>query len=827
VDPSSNPPRRCWRRWVWLAAGSLLALLAGGSAWLYVQLYGSLAQLEGTATLAGVSAPVVVERDALGIPTIRGETRLDVARATGFVHAQERFFQMDLLRRTAAGELAELFGAAALEMDRGHRLHRFRHRARQAVTTASTQDQALIAAYAAGVNAGLAALSAPPFEYLLLRTAPKPWQPEDTPLVVYAMYVDLQGQQGLRESARGVLHERLPPELAAFLDPPGTEWDAPLQGEQFAAPAPPSPEAFDLRLQPVPGAVSTDAAIRQSPAFALYPAVPAGESEAASGSNNWAVAGRLTGHGGALLANDMHLALRVPNIWYRATVIYPDANGRERRVDGVTLPGAPAIVAGSNGYFAWGYTNSEGDWADLVVLEPGADEAHYRTPDGSRPFVRVRETLAVRDGPPQMLEILETVWGPVVDRDHQGRQRALRWVAHDPRAVNLGLLALEWTDTLEAALEIANRVGAPAQNILLASANGQIAWTLTGPIPRRFGHEGRLPSSWADGQRGWSGWLEPDQYPRIIDPPSGRLWTANGRVVAGQWLALLGDGGYALGARAQQIRGGLMDRDQFDEASLLALQLDDRAWFLERWRELLLATLTPDVVGADPGRTEMRRWVADWGGRAAVDSVGYRLVRTFRLKVWERAFAPLTAACRQADPSFDYALFRQNEGPLWRLVSQRPAHLLDPHYPDWSALLRDAADAARIELIADGRPLATQTWGDHNQVRIQHPFSRVLSWLSAWLDLPTQPLPGDLHMPRVQTPGSGASQRLVVAPGREASGVLHMPGGQSGHPLSPFYHAGHPAWAEGEPLPLVPGRSAHRLQLQPASYGSPPVGEGN
>ena len=164
MDPSSNPPRRCWRRWVWLAAGSLLALLAGGSAWLYVQLHGSLAQLEGTATLAGVSAPVVVERDALGIPTIRGEARLDVARATGFVHAQERFFQMDLLRRTAAGELAELFGAVALEMDRGHRLHRFRHRARQAVTTASTQDQALIAAYAAGVNAGLAALSAPPFE---------------------------------------------------------------------------------------------------------------------------------------------------------------------------------------------------------------------------------------------------------------------------------------------------------------------------------------------------------------------------------------------------------------------------------------------------------------------------------------------------------------------------------------------------------------------------------------------------------------------------------------------------------------------------------------
>ncbi|HRD49383.1 MAG TPA: penicillin acylase family protein [Candidatus Contendobacter sp.] len=824
---SGNPRYRGGRRWAWRAGGGLLALLIGVGVWLQVQLRGSLAQLEGVAPLAGLSAPVVVERDALGIPTIHGATRLDVARATGFVHAQERFFQMDLLRRTAAGELAELFGAIALDLDRANRLHRFRHRARQALTTAPTQDQALIAAYAAGVNAGLAALSAPPFEYLLLRTAPEPWRPEDTPLVVYAMYVDLQGQQWLRESARGVLHDRLPPALAAFLDPPGTEWDAPLQGESFTAPAPPGPDAFDLRRQPIPNTVSADAATRQSPAFALYAPVPAGESETASGSNNWAVAGGLTEHGGAVLANDMHLALRMPNIWYRASLRYSDAEGRERRIDGVTLPGAPAIVAGSNGRIAWGYTNSEGDWADLVVLESGADDASYQTPDGSRSLTRIQEMIAVKDGPPQTLEILETIWGPVVDRDHRGRQRALRWVAHDPRAVNLGLLALEWTDMLETALEIANRVGAPSQNMLLVSADGPIAWTLTGPIPHRFGHDGRLPSSWADGRRGWSGWLEPDQYPRIIDPPGGRLWTANGRVVHGEWLALLGDGGYALGARAKQIRDGLADRDRFDEADLLALQLDDRALFLERWRELLLATLTPEAVRTDPGRAEMRRFVAGWGGRAAVDSVGYRLVRTFRLKVWERAFAPLTTACRQADPRFDYALFRQNEGPLWQLVSQRPAHLLDPRYPDWPTLLRDAADAARMELTAAGRPLAAQTWGDYNQVWIQHPFSRVLPWLSAWLDLPMQSLPGDLHMPRVQTPGNGASQRLVVAPGREASGILHMPGGQSGHPLSPFYRAGHTAWAAGEPSPLAPGRILHRLQLQPAPRSGPPAGAEN
>lgn len=796
------------RRWAWLTSGGLLALLIGAGGWLYVLVRGSLAQLDGAALLAGLSAPVIVERDALGIPTIRGESRLDAARATGFVHAQERFFQMDLLRRTAAGELAALLGPAVLHLDRANRIHRFRHRARHALTAIPSEDRALIAAYTAGANAGLAALSAPPFEYLLLRAAPEPWQPEDTPLVVYAMVLDLQDQQWPRESARGVLHDTLPPEFAAFLDPPGTEWDAPLRGEPFPAPSPPGPKVFDLRHPHSPRPLAREGSGARAESSTQF-------AEPLTGSNNWAVAGWLTAHGGALLANDMHLALRLPNIWYRAALIYPGGPGSENRIDGVTLPGTPAIVSGSNGRIAWGYTNSEGDWTDLVELESVTGGEGYQTPDGPRTFTHIQETLTVKDGPAETLDILETVWGPVVDRDHQGRQRALRWVAHDARAVNLGLLALERTNTLEAALDIVNRVGAPAQNVLLASVDGRIAWTLSGPIPRRFGHDGRRPSSWADGRHGWSGWLEPAEYPRIIDPPSGRLWTANGRVVDGKWLSVVGDGGYALGARARQVRDGLLERDRFDERDFLALQLDDRARFLERWRKLLLAVLTPDAVHADARRDELRRSVADWGGRAAVNSVGYRAVRTFRLKVWDRAFMPLTAACRRADPRFDYSLFRQTEGPLWQLISQRPSHLLDPRYPDWLALLLDAADATLTELAADGRPLAAHTWGDYNQVRIQHPFSRFLPWLSDWLDLPAQPLPGDLYMPRIQTPGSGASERLVVAPGREADGILHLPGGQSGHPLSPFYQAGHAAWAAGEPLPLLPGSAMHRLRLEP------------
>lgn len=800
-----------WQHPIWWIGGGLVALVIGAVIVLLILLRGSLPRLEGTLMLPGLDASVTIERDALGVPTIRGNDRRDVARATGFLHAQERFFQMDLLRRSAAGELAEWFGPMALEVDRAHRLHRFRQRARQTLATLPSEEQALIAAYADGVNAGLADLSQSPFEYLLLRVKPKSWQPEDTLLTVYAMYLDLQREQWQRESARGLLHDLLPPSLAAFLDPVGGEWDTPLQGKPFDVLPPPGPEVFSTEYAP---ALSSPLAFNFAPlTLRASPAVSA--TDAPLGSNNWVVAGNLTEHGGALLANDMHLPLRLPNIWYRATLVYPDAEGHEWRISGITLPGAPAIVVGSNGRLAWGYTNSEGDWADLVLLEPGDDNDHYQTPDGSQPFQHIEETLAVRNAPDETLEILETIWGPVLDRDHRHRQRALRWVAHDPRAVNLRLMALEQTETLDMALDIAHQAGIPAQNLLLAGADGRIAWTLAGPFPRRVGHDGRLPSSWANGQRGWSGWLDPSEYPRVVDPPDGRLWTANNRVVDKDELKLLGDGGYALGARARQIRDALRAGERFSEAEFLALQLDDRARFLERWRKLLLATLTPKQLRADPRRRELRKFVMDWGGRASVDSVGYRAVRTFRLEVRQRAFAPLIALCLQADPFFDYGAFRQHEEPLWQLVSRQPRYLLDRRYPDWSALLLAAADATLAALTADDRPLAAHTWGDQNQAHIQHPFSRVLPGLSGWLDLPAQPLPGDLYMPRVQTPTNGASERLVVAPGREASGILHTPGGQSGHPLSPYYRAGHDAWVTGLPTPLEPGPTRRRLILKP------------
>ncbi len=782
--------------------------------WAYLQLRASTPVLEGMVALPGLTAPVVVERDELGVPAIRARARIDVARVTGFLHAQERFFQMDLLRRSAAGELAALFGAAALPADRAARVHRFRARSRRALAALGDEDRALIEAYTEGVGAGLEALAAPPFEYLLLGAVPEPWRPEDTGLTTLAMYMVLQDSAGVRESALGVMHDMLPGPLFEFLAAPTTLWDAPIVGGPLPAPPIPGPEVLDLRSRSRPGRASigrSDSA-RSIPTYSD----PAGW-ELAAGSNNWVVAGSLTDHGGALVADDMHLPLSVPNIWYRASFEYPDARG-ERRVVGVTLPGTPAIIVGSNGNVAWGFTNSQGDWSDLVVLEPDPDDQNrYRTPDGLRDFEHFSETLEVRDGDDEVIEVVETVWGPVIDRDHRGRLRAYRWVAHDTRAGNLEIFRLESAENVGEALEIANRAGISAQNFAVGDREGHIAWTIMGPIPRRFGHDGQLPSSWADGSRGWDGWLSPDEYPRVVDPASGRIWTANNRIVDGEMLVKIGPGAFVNGARARQIRDDLLVADHFDERDLLAIQLDDRALFLTPWRDLLLELLDDAAVRNDEQRAELRRFAQDWGGRAAVDSVGYRMVRAFRLAVERRVFPVLTARCVEADPRFDYGQTgHQQEGPLWSLVSERPLHLLDPRFVSWNALLLDAVDQLLDDFGSDGSDLVTRTWGALNVAKIRHPMSPFLPMLARWLDMPADPLAGDSHMPRQQTHAFGVSERMIVAPGREEAGIFHMPTGQSAHPLSPFFGRGHEAWLNGEPTPLLPGPPVRVLRFEPA-----------
>ena len=795
-------------RWLKIAGIFLIVLVVIAGllvGWTYRTIARSVALLDGEVQVSGMESPVTIERDSLGVPTVRGSNRLDVARALGFLHAQERFFQMDLMRRQAAGELSELFGAGALPVDRASRLHQFRQRARLVIETMSENEHAVVEAYAAGVNSGLDTLKEKPFEYVLLRMEPAPWRVEDSVLVLYAMYFVLNDDTGDRESDLGLLEDLLPAELAAFLAPPGTQWDAPVVGAAFETPA-------------IPGAVgSIDEAVAASNDRAQADAL---EAEALIGSNNWAVGGTLTADGRAILANDMHLGMAVPNTWYRAMLEWPadDGCGSGHRMIGVTLPGSPAVVAGSNTRVAWGFTNSQGDWSDLVIVETAPDEPdRYLTVDGYLTFEYRPETIIVRDGEPETIEIRSTIWGPIVDQDHLGRPRAVRWIAHDPGGANLVMLDLEHVATVGEAFEAANRAGIPPQNFVCADADGNIGWTIIGRIPRRFGHSGRIPTSWADGAHGWDGWLKPEDYPRVINPENGIIWSANARVVSGEMLKIIGDGGYDLGARARQIRDDLLALDSPDERDMLAVQLDDRALFLDRWRRFLLDLLDGEAVGEDPKRSEFRDLIeTTWTGHASIDSQAFRLVRAFRSFAFERIYGRLTSQCEAVDEGFNIYRIQQAEGPLWRLITEQPMHLLDPNASSWREELLEIVDStiSYYENEPDGK-LADQTWGSRNVLAMRHPLSRAVPAFSRWLDMPRRSLPGDSDMPRVQSPGWGASERLAVSPGREEQGYFHMPAGQSGHPLSPFFGAGHEAWEKGLPTSLLPGPAESVLSLLP------------
>ncbi|MBE0567132.1 MAG: penicillin acylase family protein, partial [Krumholzibacteria bacterium] len=579
-------------------------------------------------------------------------------------------------------------------------------------------------------------------------------------------------------------------------------WEAPLQDGPPAPPAVPDSTMVDVRDWDY-GGRTWHSFLETAP-------------QDTAGSNNWAVAGPLTAHGGALLAGDMHLGLSLPNTWYRARLSWPEDGGR-RAVVGVTLPGTPALVAGSNGDVAWGFTNSYADQLDLVILETDSlDAARYRTPGGWMTMDTRVEVIAVAGGDPDTLLVRETIWGPVTGAALDGRPYALRWTAHDPAAVDLDLMDLETARTVDEAVAAATRAGIPPQNVVCADRDGRIAWTVCGLLPRRTGWDGRLPASWTDGTCGWDGWLEPAEHPRIIDPPEGRLWTANNRVAAGGDLELLGDGGYALGARARQIRDGLRDLDRPDERDMLALQLDDRALFMAEWRDLVLPVLEAREADLDSLQAAFLAEVRDrWEGRASASSVSYHLVRNFSWECVDAVYEVLTGPVRARDRSFSAKWLPFRHAVVWQLLTERPEHFLIVGCRDWDQVMLEAVRRTMTPATWDGRRLEDFTWGSRQVVHIGHPFTQLDRRLDRWLAAPKRALPGDSLMPRVQGNTSGASQRMVVSPGREAQGIFHMPGGQSGHPLSRWFLAGHEAWAQGWPTPLVPGPPAHRLELVP------------
>lgn len=780
------------RKWVFFVLSPVLVGCSG----LALLVWASLPRQSGEAILQGLHSRVEVGSDALAIPTIKAQSREDAMRALGWLHARDRLFQMELLRRKTAGRLAELFGIKALEFDRRQRHYGFEAVAKAIVARLSAEQRRVLDAYVGGVNAYLRQAKVLPPEFLLLRSTPEPWRAEDSLLVGLAMFQTLNAQEEEAERMFSVMEQALPKDLLGFLTPDSDVYDSVLVGGPNARrPAQPVPVEAWAGLGRVDLAqIGVDSADRTV------------------GSNQWVVGGGKTRDGRAILANDMHLKLGVPNIWYRASLRY-----EQRELDGVTLPGLPLLVVGSNGRVAWGFTNVDADVVDLVRLETNpANPDEYRTPEGWRPFERRMETIAVKDGEPVDVEVKSTLWGPVSPALLLGQAVAVHWTALQADAVDLTMMDFDRVDSVAQAMDLANRAGGPTQNVALADSQGHIGWTLLGRYPLRKGFDGASSQSWADGSRAWEGYIPPQNLPRLVDPPQGFISTANNRTVGRDYPYPLAHN-QANAYRAHRIAERLAELDKADEADLLGVQQDTRSEFFEFYRRLALELIAEQTV-PEPDLLEARDELAAWDGLMAVDSRGIGLLWRWREKLAAGVFAPVVAKCRQAEERFDYS-WREMETPLRALLTRRiPETRPDTRHPDWrSFILGSLTDTVRELKQTQGvEELSRLSWGKLNRVPIRHPFSAALPWLSPWLDMEEREMPGCAGFcVRILGTSYGASERLVVSPGHAAQGILHMPGGQSGHPLSAHYRDQQAAWREGRPLPLLPGPKAAVLALLP------------
>ncbi|WP_437633777.1 penicillin acylase family protein [Sorangium sp. So ce854] len=750
------------------------------------------------AAVAGLDGAVTVASDRLGIPAIRAASREDALRALGFVTARDRLFQMDMLRRSSGGRLAEVLGRDLLEADTRQRLHGVAQAAAAIVARLPGSQRAALDAYAEGVNAYLRSAEALPVEFGQLGYRPEPWRPEDSVLVVLEMFRALSATEDA-ERMRTVMTRSLPERVASFLLDDTDPYTRALLGAQ--APAPPPLPAPELRAL-----VAQHRAARAPSAGVL--GADAGEPPV--GSNGWAVAGARTRDGRAIVANDMHLELGVPNIWYRAELRYGDS-----ALAGVVLPGVPVVIAGTNGHVAWGMTNLMGDVMDLVRIEVHPERADtYRTPSGWARFEVAQETIEVRGEPDVAVTVRRTVWGPVAPRPLLGAPVAIRWAALDPEGVDLGLIEVDRARSVDEAADVMNAAGGPGCNVLLGDRRGRIAWTVTGRMPRRRGLDGSVAVSWADGRAGWDGYLPPAALPRVVDPPSGFVVNANHRMPLPEGAPALGRD-HAHGYRAHRITERLREARPVAEADMLAVQLDTRAELFEVYRELALRALDGEAASRRPALAAARRALRAWDGRADVSSVGLPLLVRFRRALADEVFAAWLAPSRAAEPDLELDL-PDIDTPLQRALAERSAELVPAREGGLDAFVLEALEraAASLEQQRGARPLDELAWGAVSRVRIAHPLGASPE-LAARLNMPDEPLAGCAACVRLASRRFGASERLVVSPGREAEGILHMPGGQSGDPRSPHYRDQQRAWVDGRPLPLLSGPAARTLTLVP------------
>jgi penicillin G amidase len=808
---------------------AFLVIAMGTAAWWYV--YRPLPQIDGTAVLPGLEQGVSVERDRWGVPHIRAASIEDLAEAQGYVMAQDRLWQMDLFRRVARGQLSEILGARTLAIDRNFRTLGFTRAAEREVTLLDAEERKVYDAYARGVNKFIDQhWKNLPVEFSLLNYKPQPWQPSDTMVVAAYMYRSLTDTWE-RELNRATVIERAGADRAKDLFSEEAAMDhfvvgdpnVQNDGSQRTA-TDPDDEDDDDDMQPDtvlkaeldraggrhPSETPADltSALRQS----VQEFVGESQSEIRQGlgSNNWVVGGAHTATGKPLLANDTHLELMIPPIWYEIHLTAPGWN-----VKGLTLPGAPMVIIGHNERIAWGFTNSGADVQDLYIETFNhASPDEYRANGAWTKAEVVDETIHVKGQPDEHLRILVTRHGPIVYREGD-KGYALRWTASEPGGLanSYGWLgkARNWKEFRE----LMKRVWGPGQNVVYADVEGNIGYIMGARVPIRKKGRGEVPVPGDTNDYEWTGYIPFDQLPQALNPESGLIVTANARVVGPDYKPYLTDR-WEEPYRTARIYDLLHDRHDLRPEDMLKVQTDAYSFphlFLADQLSASLRTVRP----TDPRAQKLIEGLKDWNGIADANSSEVSFLEETRRAAIDLLLEPFLGK--------ETALYEwRSTAFLQKILTDRPSKWLPSAYKSYDELLGAAAGIAVSKLAEQSKSGRVEdwAWSRFNSLEMFHPIGHEGA-LKSFLSITDKPLSGTDYSVRRGMKHHGPAMRFVANPANWDESILLLPAGQSGQFGSSHYADQFSYWYEGKPIFAAFSDAAeasarkHTLMLKPGS----------
>jgi penicillin amidase len=812
----------------WLAL-AVLVILAGAAAYGYYVAHSALPQLDGQLQISGLSAPVTVTRDGQGVPTIEAASLADLFFAQGYVTAQDRLWQMDMMRRFGSGELSEILGEDTLKLDREQRILGLRAAAKKAMEMASPRDRAFFDAYARGVNALIGTHGDRlPIEFRILHYGPKPWTAEDSVVIANSMVKDLNYHYFFDALSREKILAKLGPELTADLYVNRSWHDRPptVMREDLTEPdnAPSSSDEDDDDDSPDNSVTQRQASPSlPQPSDALPSDALPSEGLPVNGSNDWVVSGAHTVTGKPLLSNDMHLGHQMPNLWYEAHL-----HSGALDVAGVTLPGMPYVIVGHNQRIAWGFTNV-GPTVTDVYIENFNPQGAYQTPNGWVQPEHRSEVIHVKGKSDVTMDVKITRHGPVITELVPGETRplALRWTLYD--GLHIPFFDVNTAQNWDEFRHAFSQLDAPGQNVVYADVDGNIGYQTTGKVPIRAAGTGSLPVSGADNAHEWTSYIPFEKLPSIYNPPSGIIGTANGRItpdnypnsISMEWEAPW---------RTARIYHVLESGRQFSAADMLALQTDVQSepglFAAERFVYAVdhAAKPSPRVKQA---AELMRSWDGRMQASSAAPTIAENSVRELRRLLLEpklgSAPADTAAGPGKDDEGLSWKTYSWEMRSVWleNILLHRPKRWLPEKYPNYDELLTAAVDAA-VNGPETPKDLASWRWGAFNSVEIQHPILGKIPVIRRWSGPGVQEQSGSGYTVKAVTRHHGPSERFTANLADLDQSTLNIVTGQGGNFLSPYYMDQWKAWYEGTTFTLpfsakaVESARAHRLVLEPA-----------